>query len=85
MLDFTLRYTEWIGKHVPMITSISSNLPGKTIFLCNPDANKLIRDFVSSLEPISEKRAAKVRKKKQSFMSQLEEIYWLARNEVPVQ
>ena len=56
--DNTLRNTEltsWIGKHVPISVSISSNLLSETIFICNEDPLQLIRDFVSSLSNIAEK------------------------------
>ena len=57
--DNTLRNTDltsWIGKHVPISVSIASNLIKDPIFICNEDPNQLIRDFVSSLTNIAEKK-----------------------------
>ena len=85
--DLTLNNTEltsWIGKHVPISVSISSNLLEETIFLCNSDPNQLIQDFVSNLELISQKSAILMKEKLQHFISRLEEKYWLARDKVPV-
>ena len=85
--DNTIRNTEltsWIGKHVPISVSISSNLLNQPIFICNEDPLQLIRDFVSSLTIIAEKSTLLLREKLQNFISQLEEKYWLARDKVPV-
>ena len=56
--DNTLRKTEltsWLGKHVPISVSISSNLLSEPILICNEDPLQLIRDFVSGLTYIAEK------------------------------
>ena len=47
--------TTWIGKHVPVSVSISSNLIDDPIFLYNKDPQNLIIDFVSKLELLAEK------------------------------
>ena len=47
--------TTWIGKHVPISVSISSNLIDEPIFLYNKDPQNLIIDFVSKLELLAEK------------------------------
>ena len=47
--------TTWIGKHVPISVSISSNLIDESIFLYNKDPQILINDFVSKLELLAEK------------------------------
>ena len=47
--------TTWIGKHVPISVSISSNLIDEPIFLYNKDPQNLIIDFVSNLELLAEK------------------------------
>ena len=46
--------TTWIGKHVPISVSISSNLIDEPIFLYNNDPQNLIIDFVSKLELLAE-------------------------------
>ena len=47
--------TTWIGRHVPISVSISSNLQDAPIFLCEKDPEFLINAFVSSLELLAEK------------------------------
>ena len=47
--------TTWIGKHVPISVSVSSNLIDEPIFLYNKDPQNLIIDFVSKLELLAEK------------------------------
>ena len=46
--------TTWIGKLVPILVSISSNLIDQPIFLYNKDPQNLIIDFVSKLELLAE-------------------------------
>ena len=46
--------TTWIGKHVSILVSISSNLIDQPIFLYNKDPQNLIIDFVSKLELLAE-------------------------------
>ena len=85
--DNTLRNTEltsWIGKHVPISVSISSNLLSETIFICNEDPLQLIRDFVSSLTNIAEKSTLLMKEKLNNFVLELEEKYWTVRQLVPV-
>ena len=53
----------WIGKHVPISVSISSNLIDEPIFLYNKDPQNLIIDFVSKLELLAEKSKLEMRKK----------------------
>ena len=48
--------TTWIGKHVPILVSISSNLTDEPIFLHNKDPHNLMIDFVSKLELLAEKK-----------------------------
>ena len=79
--DSTLKNTEltsWIGKHVPISVSISSNLISEPIFICNEDPLQLIRDFVSSLTNIAGKSKLK------NFVLLLEKNYWAVRQLVPV-
>ena len=54
--------TTWIGKHVPISVSISSNLIDEPIFLYNDDPQKLIMiNFVISLELLAEKSKLEMR------------------------
>ena len=41
--------TTWIGKHVPISVSISSNLVEEPIFLCNSDPQHLVASFIGVL------------------------------------
>ena len=52
----------WIGKHVPISVSISSNLIDEPIFLYNKDPQNLIIDFVSNLELLAEQSKLEMRK-----------------------
>ena len=55
--------TTWIGKHVPISVSLSSNLIDEPIFLYNTDQQNLIIDFVSKLELLAEKSKLEMRTK----------------------
>ena len=55
--------TTWIGKHVPISVSISSNLINEPIFLYSKDPQNLITDFVSNLELLAEKSKLEMRTK----------------------
>ena len=59
--------TTWIGKHVPISVSISSNLIDEPIFLYNKDPQNLIIDFVSNLELLAEKSKLEMRTKFQDI------------------
>ena len=59
--------TTWIGKHVPISVSISSNLIDEPIFLYNKDPQNLITDFVSNLELLAEKSKLEMRTKFQDI------------------
>ena len=52
--------TKWIGKHVPISVSISSNLIPEPIFLCNSDPRHLVSSFVSALEGLATERKAQM-------------------------
>ena len=41
--------TTWIGKHVPISVSISSNLIAKPIFLCNSNTRDLVASFIDAV------------------------------------
>ena len=45
--------TTWIGKHVPISVSISSNLIPEPIFLCNDNPRHLISSFITALEGLA--------------------------------
>ena len=45
--------TTWIGKHVPISVSISSNLIPEPIFLCNANPHHLISFFITALEGLA--------------------------------
>ena len=51
--------TTWIGNHVLISVSISSNLTNKPIFLYNEDSQKLLNDFVSKLEAADENKISR--------------------------
>ena len=42
--------TSWIGKQIPILIMISSNLIQKPSFLCNPNPHELVSSFVHALE-----------------------------------
>ena len=52
--------TTWIGKHEPILVSISSNLLQETIFLCNRDPKTLIKSFVAALVELASKSIAEI-------------------------
>ena len=51
--------TTWIGKHVPISVSISSNLVGEPIFLCNSDPQHLVSSFIAAPENLASQSRAK--------------------------
>ena len=53
--------TKWIGKHVPISVSISSNLIPEPIFLCNSDPRHLSSFFVSALEGLATQSKAQMK------------------------
>ena len=55
--------TKWIGKHVPISVSISSNLIPEPIFLCNSDPRHLVSSFVSALEGLATQSKAQMKLK----------------------
>ena len=42
--------TNWVGRHIPILGFISSNLGKKPIFLCNSDPHDLVTSFIDALE-----------------------------------
>ena len=53
--------TTWIGKHVPIYVSISSNLVKEPIFLCNSDPHHLVASFIGALENLASQSKAKMK------------------------
>ena len=53
--------TKWIGKHVPISVSISSNLIPEAIFLCNSDPRHLVSSFISALEGLATQSKAQMK------------------------
>ena len=53
--------TTWIGKHVPISVSISSNLIPEPIFLCNANPHHLISSFITALEGLATQNNAQMK------------------------
>ena len=45
--------TTWIGKHVPISVSITSNLIAMPIFLCNSNPRDLVESFIDAVEGLA--------------------------------
>ena len=55
--------TTWIGKHVPISVSISSNLIAKPIFLCNSNPLDLVESFIDAVEGLATQSKAQMKLK----------------------
>ena len=55
--------TTWIGKHVPISVSISSNLIAMPIFLCNSNPRDLVESFIDAVEVLSTQSKAQMKLK----------------------
>ena len=55
--------TTWIGKHVPISVSISSNLISENIFLCNANPHHLISSLITALEGLATQSKAQMKLK----------------------
>ena len=53
--------TTWIGKHVPISVSISSNLITELIFLCNVNPHHLISSFITALDRLATQSKAQMK------------------------
>ena len=53
--------TTWIGKHVPIPVSISSNLIPEPIFVCNTNLQHLILSFITDLEGLATQSEAQMK------------------------
>ena len=55
--------TTWIGKHVPISVSISSNLITVPIFLCNSNPRDLVESFIDAVEGLATQSKAQMKLK----------------------
>ena len=55
--------TTWIGKHVPISVSISSNLTNKPIFPCNSNPRDLVESFIDAVEGLATQSNAQMKLK----------------------
>ena len=55
--------TTWIGKHVPISVSISSNLIVEQIFLCNSNPRDLVESFIDAVESLATQSKAQMKLK----------------------
>ena len=55
--------TNWIGKHVPISVSISSNLIAKPLFLCNSNPRDLVESFIDAIEGLATQSRAQIKLK----------------------
>ena len=53
--------TTWIGKHVPISVSISSNLIAESKFLCNSDPRNLVESFIEAVEGLATQSKAQMK------------------------
>ena len=53
--------TTWIGKHVPISVSISSNLVEEPNFISNSDPHHLVASFLGALENLASQNKAKIK------------------------
>ena len=53
--------TKWIGKHIPVLVSISSSLLKEPIFLCNSDPHHLVASFIGVLENLASQSKTKMK------------------------
>ena len=53
--------TTWIGKHVPISVTFSSNLVEEPILICNSDPHHLVASFIGGLENLASQSKAKMR------------------------
>ena len=53
--------TTWIGKHVPISVSISSNLIPEPIFICNASPHHRISSFITALEGLASQSKAQMK------------------------
>ena len=59
--------TTWIGKHVPISVSTSSNLIATPIFLCNSNPRDLVESFIGAVEGLATQSKAQMKLKFQEI------------------
>ena len=55
--------TTWIGKHVPLLVSISSNVIVEPLFLCNSYPRDLVESFIDAVKGLASKSKAHMKLK----------------------
>ena len=70
--------TTWIGKHVPISVSISSNLVEEPLFLCNSDPHHLVAPFIGALEILASQSKAKMK----NLFLDINKINWAIKNKM---
>ena len=55
--------TTWIGKHVPISVSISSNLIDKPLFFCSSNPRNLVESFINAVEGLATQNKAQMKLK----------------------
>ena len=55
--------TTWIGKHIPISVSISSNLITKPIFFCNSNPRDLVESLIDAVEGLATQSKAQMKLK----------------------
>ena len=63
----------WVGKHVPISVSMTSNLLSDAIFLCDPDPMRLTRSFLDKLLELSQQSSIQMRSMFESVFNDLDE------------
>ena len=53
--------TTWIGKHVPISVSISSNLIAMPTFFCNSNPRDLVQSFIDAVEGLATQSKAQMK------------------------
>ena len=56
----TTKTTTWVGKHVPILVPIASNLITMPIFLCNSNSRDLVESFIDAVEGLATQSKAEM-------------------------
>ena len=62
----------WIGKHIPISVSLSSNLIKDPVFVCDQDPAKLVKEFVKNLELLADRSKEQMNTKMKPYMNILD-------------
>ena len=73
--------TTWVGKHVPISVSISSNMIDGTIFVCNNNPMILVEQFCAELKKLQEKSAKRVEKQFDAVFKELDDLIFAVKRE----